>query len=174
MSTLKKCAFICLFISFFASNASALVTILSPTENQAFYGSTITLSVKLQHTPNYDVGVHFQSRQLYIPGQWPDSWTSESVQILGKNEISPGITLMNVAIPKGGSWRMSASEQPKVSPKPGASSPWREFAVIAPGQNTVASFLSASPTPYSGKCPVQIYFKGRIGSAVKGTHTCPK
>jgi hypothetical protein len=32
----------------FASNAFALVTILSPEQSQAFYGSTYNLSVKVQ------------------------------------------------------------------------------------------------------------------------------
>ena len=171
MSVLKKCGiFVLISVSvwLFASNASALVTIVSPTEGQVFYGSAITLSVKLQHTANYDVGVAFEARQLYIPGQWPDTWKSESVQVLSKTEVSPEITLMSVAIPKGGSWRMRASEQPKQAPKPGISGPWREFLVIAPGQKTVGASLTVSPVSYAGKCPVQVYFNGKIGSAIKG------
>jgi len=64
---------------------------------------------------------------------------------------------------------MRASEQPKQSPTPGISGPWREFVVIAPGQNTTAATISATPSFFSGKCPVQIYLNGKIGSAVKGT-----
>jgi len=74
-----------------------------------------------------------------------------------------------VTIPKGGSWRISAAEQPKQAPAPGPSSPWREFMVIAPGQDTVAASIAASPMYYGGKCPVQVYFNGKIGSALKAT-----
>ncbi len=92
MPVLKKSGIfvlICVSVLLFASTTSALVSIVSPTEGQAFYGSAITLSVKLQHTPNYDVGAAFEARQLYIPGQWPDIWKSESVQVLSKTEVSP-------------------------------------------------------------------------------------
>jgi hypothetical protein len=165
MSVFKKAGIfivVCLLVSLFVSNASALVTIVTPAENQVFYGASTTLSVKLQHTPTYDVGVGFEARKLFIPGQVPDVWKSESVQVLSKTETTPGTTVMMITIPKAGSWRMRAAEQPKQSPTPGVSSPWREFVVIAPGQNTVAASLSASPAFFSGKCPVQIYFNGTI------------
>ena len=172
MSIFKKAGIlfvVCLVFSFYLSNSFALVTIVSPSEGQAFYGASATVSVKLQHTPGYDVGVGYEARKLFIPGQWPDLWKGETVQVLSKTEIMPGTTVMSVAIPKGGSWRMRASEQPKQAAAPGIPGPWREFAVIAPGQNTTAATISAAPSSFSGKCPVQIHFNGKIGSAVKGT-----
>ena len=172
MAILKKAGIllgVCLFFYFYISNSFALVTIVSPSEGQAFYGASTTVSVKLQHTPGYDVGVGFEARKLFIPGQWPDLWKSESVEVLSKTEITPGITVMSVKIPKGGSWRLRASEQPKQAAAPGISGPWHEFAVIAPGQNTAAATISAAPSVFSGKCPVQIYLNGKVGSAIKGT-----
>ena len=122
MAILKKAGIllgVCLFFYFYISNSFALVTIVSPSEGQAFYGASTTVSVKLQHTPGYDVGVGFEARKLFIPGQWPDLWKSESVEVLSKTEITPGITVMSVKIPKGGSWRLRASEQPKQAAAPG-------------------------------------------------------
>ena len=84
MSVFKKARMFVFIVAsgvLIASNAFALVTILSPEEGQVFYGATATLSVKLQHTPGYDVGVGFEARQLYIPGQWPDTWNPQGRQL---------------------------------------------------------------------------------------------
>jgi hypothetical protein len=147
-----------------------LVTILSPEESQAFYGSTYNLSVKLQHTPGYDVSLRFEGKSLQVPGMFPaDNCKFETVQVLSKYESPPGTTIMNVLIPKSGDWRMRAMEQPKQSPKPGITGPNRQFLVIAPGQKTVYAEISASQSNYAGPCPVSITYKGLIGSAIKGS-----
>jgi len=152
----------------FASNVFAVVTILAPEEGQVFYGSSTTLFLKLQHTPGYDVTLRFESTPLFIPGQTPYSWEYQALQVLNKNEVSPGMTNAQVLIPNGGSWRVRATEQPKQSPVPGIAGPLRGFLLIAPDQMTANVSLMASQYNYSGPCPVNIEYDAQIGSALKG------
>ena len=155
--------------------SSSLLNINSPEEGKIFEGGTpYQLNIDVHHTSDNDVGFQFEWRPLTIPGQFPpgSNYKKENVQILKKEQNYGGIkwnTRVQVLLPKGGDWRIKAWQQlPKPSPSPLIETNYRQFQLIDSKQLFFYGEISASPSNYTGPCPVDIHYSAYIGSAMKG------
>jgi hypothetical protein len=97
--------------------------ILSPSPGQVFL-VPITVSVKVQHNPNYNVAFEFQRAELVSKPNIPNLWGNQQV-VLANKKTGAGVTTGEFTISQSGKWRLRSQSVFPNAPW----SNWTEFTV---------------------------------------------
>jgi hypothetical protein len=114
--------------------------IQSPFSNQKFL-APVTVQIKVQHNPNYNVAFEFQRAELVSKPNIPNLWGTEQI-VLNNLKVSAGITTGDFSIKQPGKWRVRAQSIFPNAPWSG----WTEFVV-----DTLKRSPELSPAGKPGK-----------------------